>query len=146
MDMKLEVIMVPVSDVDRAKNFYKKLGFREDIDLIKDDFRVVQFTPKGSNASIFIGKGITPTKPGSLQGLILVVDDIVAAHDDLVSKGIEVEQIFHDPNWLTYLVNKTVKEPGPDPDHKSYGSFTAFNDPDGNGWIVQEITKRLPGR
>lgn len=146
MDMKLEVVMVPVSDVDRAKEFYKKLGFREDIDLVKDDFRVVQFTPPGSKASIFIGNGITPTKPGSLQGLVLVVDDIVAAHDDLVSKGVKVEQVFHDPNGLFYHATKTVKDVGPEPERKSYGSFTAFNDPDGNGWIIQEITDRLPGR
>lgn len=146
MDMRLEVVMVPVSDVDRAKSFYKKLGFREDIDLVTDDYRVVQLTPPGSTASIFIGKGITTTKPGSLQGLVLVVDDIAAAHDDLVSKGIEVEQVFHDPNGLFYQVAKTVREPGPDPEHASYKSFTAFSDPDGNGWIIQEITKRLPGR
>jgi catechol 2,3-dioxygenase-like lactoylglutathione lyase family enzyme len=146
MDMRLEVIMVPVSDVDRAKSFYLKLGFREDIDLVKDDYRVVQLTPPGSTASIFIGNGITPTKPGSLQGLVLVVDDVVAAHDDLVSKGVEVGQAFHDPNGLFYHVNKTVQEPGPDPEHISYRSFSAFSDPDGNGWIIQEITKRLPGR
>jgi catechol 2,3-dioxygenase-like lactoylglutathione lyase family enzyme len=145
MDMKLEVVMVPVSDVDRAKDFYKKLGFREDIDT-GDEIRVVQFTPPGSTASIFIGKGITPTEPGSLQGLILVVDDIEAAHDELMSKGINVTEIFHGPSGLFYHASKQIREPGIDPNRQSYFSFTAFSDPDGNGWIVQEVRERLPGR
>jgi catechol 2,3-dioxygenase-like lactoylglutathione lyase family enzyme len=146
MNMKLEVIMVPVSDVDRAKDFYAKAGFREDIDLVGDTFRVVQFTPPGSRASIFIGKGITPAEPGSAQGMVLVVDDIEAAHEELAGKGIEVEPIFHDKDGLFYHVHKQIREAGPDPEHKSYSSFTAFTDPDGNGWIVKEITQRLSGR
>jgi catechol 2,3-dioxygenase-like lactoylglutathione lyase family enzyme len=146
MNMKLEVINLPVSDVDRAKEFYTKLGFREDIDLKGAGFRVVQFTPPGSEASIFIGEGITTAAPGSVQGLVLVVDDIEAAHQDLVAKGIEVKEVFHDSNGLFYYVNKKITMPGVDPDHKSYSSFTAFTDPDGNGWIIQEVKERLPGR
>jgi len=145
MDMKLEVVMLPVSDVDRAKEFYKKLGFREDIDTGDQDFRIVQFTPPGSMASIFIGTGITNAKPGSAQN-VLVVDDAIAAHDELASKGIDVTEVFHDARGLAYHTYNKILEPGPQPDHMSYGSFVAFTDPDGNGWIVQEVTKRLPGR
>ena len=146
MDMKLEVVMVPVSDVDRAKEFYTKLGFREDIDLPLGDVRVVQFTPPGSTASFFIGTGITTTPPGSLQSLVLVVDDIEAAHAELADKDIEVTDIFHDAAGLFYHTTKRITDPGPHPEHKSYSSFLAFTDPDGNGWIVQEVRERLPGR
>jgi len=146
MYMKLEVITLPVSDVERAKTFYAQLGFREDIDLIQNDFRVVQFTPPGSKASIFIGKNITSAQPGSTQGLILVVDDIEAAHQDLLDKGIEVTEMFHDDNGLFYHTHKQITAPGPHPERKTYGSFFAFTDPDSNGWVVQEITERLPGR
>ncbi len=146
MNMKLEVVMVPVSDVDRAKDFYKKLGFREDIDLAGDGFRVVQFTPSGSAASIFIGRGITTAAPGSAAGLVLVVDDIEAAYRELTDKGIAAEPVFHDKGGLFYHAHKQIHEAGPDPERNSYSSFTAFTDPDGNGWVVQEITKRLPGR
>jgi len=146
MNMKLEVIILPVSDVDRAKDFYTKLGFREDIDLKGEGTRVVQFTPPGSGASIFIGKGITTATPGSVQGLVLVVDDIEAAHKELVDKGIEVEKVFHDSNGLFFHATKKITMPGVDPERKSYSSFTAFTDPDGNGWIVQEVKERLPGR
>jgi catechol 2,3-dioxygenase-like lactoylglutathione lyase family enzyme len=146
MNMKLEIVYVPVSDVDRAKEFYKKLGFREDIDLKGDTFRLVQYTPPGSSASIFVGTGITSTPPGSAQGLILVVDDIEAAHQELIDNGIDAEQVFHDPDGLFYHITKTVKQPGRHPEGKSYSSFTAFSDPDGNGWLVQEVTERLPGR
>jgi catechol 2,3-dioxygenase-like lactoylglutathione lyase family enzyme len=146
MDMKLEVVMVPVSDVDRAKEFYQRLGFREDIDLKGEGLRLVQFTPPGSHASIFIGTGITTTEPGSLQGLVLIVDDIDAAYDDLVGKGIDAVEVFHDGDGLFYHVKKQIKEPGRHPEDKSYFSYTAFTDPDGNGWIVQEVKDRLPGR
>lgn len=146
MNMKLEVVILPVSDVDRAKDFYTELGFREDIDYSDGDFRVVQFTPPGSAASIFFGKGLVTAEPGSVKGLVLVVDDIEAAYDELTSKGIEVEEIFHGPKGLAYYADKTAREPGIEPDRKSYFSFTAFSDPDGNGWIVQEIRERLPGR
>jgi catechol 2,3-dioxygenase-like lactoylglutathione lyase family enzyme len=147
MDMKLEVIMLPVSDVDRAKEFYKKLGFREDIDVDKGEaFRFVQYTPPGSAASIFVGKGITTTEPGSVQGLVLVVDDIEATHAELVGKGVDAKGIFHDADGLFYHAHKNANEHGAQPDHQSYQSFTAFTDPDGNGWIVQEVKERLPGR
>lgn len=146
MDMKLEVVMVPVSDVDRAKAFYKQLGFREDIDFASGDRRLVQFTPPGSAASIFIGQGITNTEPGSLQTLVLVVDDIEAAYNDLLNKGIETTEIFHGDSGLFYHTDRWIDEFGIDPDHKSYWSFIALTDPDGNGWIVQEVRERLPGR
>jgi catechol 2,3-dioxygenase-like lactoylglutathione lyase family enzyme len=146
MDMKLEVVTLPVSDVDRAKDFYTKLGFREDADAGDDDFRIVQLTPPGSAASIFVGKGLVAAEPGSVKGLVLVVGDIEAAYDELVEKGIGIGQIFHGPKGLAYYSGGVLPEPGIEPDRKSYFSFTAFSDPDGNGWIVQEITQRLPGR
>lgn len=138
--------MLAVSDVDRAKDFYKKLGFREDIDLNAGPVRLVQFTPPGSSASVFIGTGITPAEPGSIKGLVLVVDDIETAYKDLVDRGVKAEPVFHGPTGLFYHTGVKNLEPGPDPEHKSYSSFTAFSDPDGNGWIVQEIKDRLPGR
>lgn len=141
MDMKLEVVVVPVSDVDRAKAFYKKLGFRLDIDYVHDEnHRVVQFTPSGSEASIHIGKRITSSAPGSLQNVYLVVSDIEKARADLVDRGVEVSEAFHFDGLLGPRV------PGPDPKRGSYGSFASFKDPDGNGWLLQEITTRLPGR
>jgi catechol 2,3-dioxygenase-like lactoylglutathione lyase family enzyme len=141
MDMKLEVVVVPVSDVDRAKAFYQKLGFRLDIDYVRDEnHRVLQFTPSGSEASIHIGKGITSAAPGSLQNVYLVVSDIEKARADLVDRGVEVSEAFHFDGLLGPRV------PGPDPKRGSYGSFASFKDPDGNGWLLQEITTRLPGR
>lgn len=141
MDMKLEVVVVPVSDVDRGKAFYQKLGFRLDIDYVRDEnHRVVQFTPSGSEASIHIGKGITSAAPGSLQNVYLVVSDIEKARADLVDRGVEVSEAFHFDGLLGPRV------PGPDPKRGSYGSFASFKDPDGNGWLLQEITTRLPGR
>jgi catechol 2,3-dioxygenase-like lactoylglutathione lyase family enzyme len=145
MEMKLEVIMLPVSDVDKAKEFYKKLGFREDIDT-GGESRVVQFTPPGSGASIFIGNSLTGAEPGSVKGLVLVVDDIEAAHKELTDKEVEVTQIFHGPAGLFYYADNNSGEIGPEPERQSYFSFTAFSDPDGNGWLVQEVTTRLPGR
>jgi catechol 2,3-dioxygenase-like lactoylglutathione lyase family enzyme len=141
MDMKLEVVVVPVSDVDRAKAFYEKLGFRLDIDFSKEDFRIVQFTPPGSAASIHIGKGITSATPGSLQNLYLVVFDIEEARADLVDRGIDVSEVFH-------FAGLGVPGPlaGPAPERQSYASFATFSDPDGNTWLLQEITQRLPGR
>lgn len=146
MKMALEVIILPVADADRAKAFYKKLGFREDIDADRGDYRVIQFTPPGSATSIIFGKGITSTEPGSIQSLVLVVDDIEAAHAELANKGIEVTEVFHNARGLFYHADKKITDPGPAPDHASYRSFTAFSDPDGNGWVVQEIKQRLPGR
>jgi catechol 2,3-dioxygenase-like lactoylglutathione lyase family enzyme len=141
MDMKLEVVVVPVSDVDRAKAFYGKLGFRLDIDYARDEqHRVVQFTPPGSEASIHIGKGITSAAPGSVQNLYLIVSDIEKARADLLDHGIEVSEVFHFDGLLGSRVS------GPDPKRGTYASFASFKDPDGNGWLLQEITKRLPGR
>ena len=141
MDMKLEVVVVPVSDVDRAKRFYEQLGFRLDIDLLKGpDFRVVQFTPPGSEASFWVGKGVTTTAPGTLQGLCLVVFDVVMARSDLARRGVAVSEVFH------RAAPGTPSLPGPDPERRSYASFATFNDPDGNGWVLQEVRQRLPGR
>jgi catechol 2,3-dioxygenase-like lactoylglutathione lyase family enzyme len=141
MDMKLEVVVVPVSDVDRARAFYEKLGFRLDIDYARDEnHRVVQFTPPGSEASIHIGKGITSAAPGSVQNLYLIVSDIEKARADLVSRGINVSEVFHFDGLLGPPVS------GPDPNRGTYASFASFKDPDGNSWLLQEITTRLPGR
>ena len=139
--MKLEVVVVPVSDLDRAKAFYEKLGWRLDIDYAaNEERRVVQFTPPGSEASIHIGKGITSAAPGSVQNLYLIVSDIEKARADLLGRGIDVSEIFHHDGLLGPQVT------GPDPKRGSYGSFVSFKDPDGNSWLLQEITERLPGR
>jgi len=141
MDMKLEVVAIPVSDVDRAKAFYEKLGWRLDIDYAaNEDHRVVQFTPPGSGASIHIGKGITSAAPGSLQNLYLIVFDIEKARADLVGRGIDVSEVFHHAGLLGPRVT------GADPKRGSYASFASFKDPDGNTWLLQEIKTRLPGR
>jgi catechol 2,3-dioxygenase-like lactoylglutathione lyase family enzyme len=141
MDMKLEVVVVPVSDVDRAKAFYEKLGWRMDIDFVRDaDHRVIQFTPPGSQASIHIGKGITAAAPGSLGNVYLVVSDVEKARADLAGRGVEVSEVFHFDGLLGSRVG------GPDPKRGTYASFAAFKDPDGNSWLLQEITTRLPGR
>jgi catechol 2,3-dioxygenase-like lactoylglutathione lyase family enzyme len=139
--MKLEVIAIPVADVERAKRFYGGLGWRLDADfVVGNDFRVVQFTPPGSQCSIQFGKGITPAVPGSASGLFLVVSDIEAAHAELVDRGVEVSEVFHRAGPGGPPVS------GPDPERRSYSSFASFRDPDGNGWLLQEITVRLPGR
>jgi catechol 2,3-dioxygenase-like lactoylglutathione lyase family enzyme len=136
--------VVPISDVDRGKRFYEKLGWRLDADIAAgNDLRVVQFTPPGSECSFFIGKGLTPTAPGSLQGLYLIVSDIEAVRAEIAGRGIEISEVFHGGGGFFY---KAGREPGPDPQHTSYRSFATFSDPDGNGWILQEITTRLPGR
>ena len=140
MNMKLEVTIVPVSDVDRAKAFYEKLGFRLDIDYVANkDFRIIQFTPPGSEASIIFGKGVTSAKPGSTESLTLAVDDIDAARDDLIARGVAVSEVFH---FAGGPFNNSVKDPrvnGRDPQGRSYYSFASFKDPDGNGWLLQEI-------
>jgi catechol 2,3-dioxygenase-like lactoylglutathione lyase family enzyme len=142
MNMKLEVVVLPVSDVDRAVAFYTKLGWRQDADIRKGgDYRVVQFTPPGSACSIIFGKGISKAEPGSTQDLVLVVDDIELAHAELSGRGIQVGEIFHDG-----IYGNTGRIPGPDPERRSYFSVTSFSDPDGNGWLVQEVRQRLPGR
>jgi len=147
MNMKLEVLVIPVSDVDRSKAFYEKLGFRLDIDYAaNEDFRVLQFTPPGSEASIIFGKGITSAKRGSVDSLILAVNDIDAARNDLIARGVEVSEVFH---YASGPFNNAVENPrvaGRDPQGRSYYSFASFEDPDGNGWLLQEITTRLPGR
>jgi catechol 2,3-dioxygenase-like lactoylglutathione lyase family enzyme len=141
MDMKLEVVVVPVSDVDQAKAFYTKLGWRMDIDYARDaDHRVVQFTPPGSEASIHIGRGITPAAPGSLRDVYLIVDDIEKARADLLSRGVKISEVFHFDGLLGPRVAAA------DPKRGTYASFASFEDPDGNSWLFQEITTRLPGR
>ena len=149
MDMKLEVVILPVSDVDRTKDFYKRLGFREDIDLVgADGFRVVQLTPPGSPCSIIFGKGVTSAPPGSVDRLVLVVHDIEAARDELRSRGIEVG-VFHDAGGGLgggFIAGTESHAPRPDPQRRSYASYASFSDPDGTVWLLQEITDRLPGR
>jgi catechol 2,3-dioxygenase-like lactoylglutathione lyase family enzyme len=145
MDMKLEVVVVPVSDVDRAKQFYTGLGWRLDADFAKDEtFRVVQVTPPGSWASVTFGTGVTDQAPGTAQGLQLVVADIDAAHDDLKQHGAEPSEVFHDAGGIFHHAGTADRVPGKG--KGSYGSFLSFSDPDGNGWLVQEITTRRPGR
>ena len=147
MDLKLEVVMLPVSDVDRAKEFYKGLGWREDADIVAGaDFRIVQITPPGSTASFSFGKGVTPMAPGSQQGLLLVTDDIEATRADLVAHGAPVSEVFHGAAGRFHPEEPSVREPGRDPEGRSYQSHAVFSDPDGNGWVLQEITQRLPGR
>ena len=140
IDMKLEVVVIPVSDVDHAKRFYGGLGWRLDADIVRgDEFRVVQFTPPGSSCSIHFGTGVTSAVPGSAQGLYLIVSDIEAARAELVDRGVNVSDVFHRAGQESRLG-------GPDPARRSYASFASFSDPDGNGWLVQEVTERLPGR
>ena len=147
MDMKLEVVVIPVSDVDRAKVFYVSLGWRLDADFPgPDGFRVVQLTPPGSSCSIIFGSGITTAAPGSTEGLQLVVSDIAAARNELVGQGVEASEIFHDAGGVFHHAGNASRAPGPAPEDKSYGSFVSFSDPDGNGWYIQEVTTRLPGR
>ncbi|MEU8791284.1 VOC family protein [Streptomyces sp. NPDC048643] len=147
MDMKLEVVVVPVSDVDRAKDFYTGLGWRLDADIpTGEDFRVVQVTPPGSAASVIFGTSVTEQAPGSARGLQLIVDDIEAAHDELKRGGGSPSEVFHDAGGVFHHAGTDARLPGPAPERVSYGSFVSFSDPDGNGWILQEITTRLPGR
>ena len=147
MDMRLEVVVLPVGDVDRAKSFYQALGWREDADFVSgDDFRVIQMTPTGSATSIIFGTGLSNAAPGSAEGLHLVVTDIAAARAELADRGIEVSEVFHDAGGVFHRAGTAGRVPGPDPEHRSYSSFASFQDPDGNGWVLQEITTRLPGR
>jgi len=147
VDMKLEVVVIPVADVDRAKRFYGGLGWRLDADLVRGDaFRVVQLTPPGSPCSIIFGRGVTSAAPGSAQGLHLVVSDIEAARAALVDRGVEVSDVFHDVGGVFHHAGREGRLGGPDPARRSYASFASFSDPDGNGWLFQEVTARLPGR
>jgi catechol 2,3-dioxygenase-like lactoylglutathione lyase family enzyme len=147
MDMKLEILFVPVSDVNRAKRFYEKLGFRLDIDYVaNEDFRVIQFTPPNSEASIIFGKGVSSGQPGSIDPPVLAVDDIDAAREELMTRGVDVSEVFH---YAGGPFNNALEKPrvsGSDPQGRSYFSFASFEDPDGNGWLLQEIKTRLPGR
>jgi catechol 2,3-dioxygenase-like lactoylglutathione lyase family enzyme len=142
VDMKLEVVIIPVSNVERSKEFYERLGWRLDADIVRgDDFRIVQFTPPGSGCSIGFGKGVTAATPGSAQGLELIVSNIDAAREELVGRGIDVSEVFHGSPF-----SPEGRLSGPDPERQSYRSYAAFDDPDGNKWLLQEVTVRLPGR
>jgi catechol 2,3-dioxygenase-like lactoylglutathione lyase family enzyme len=144
LDMKLEVVVLPVADAERSKAFYESLGWRLDADFVfSAESRVLQFTPPGSDASIIFGTGVPSGEPGSVGGLLLAVDDIDAAHDDLVARGIDVSDVFH---GAPAVFGPGEREAGPAPDHATYQSFVSFSDPDGNGWLVQEVTGRAPGR
>jgi catechol 2,3-dioxygenase-like lactoylglutathione lyase family enzyme len=152
VDMKFEIVVIPVSDVDRAKEFYERLGWRLDADYDNGkDFRVIQFTPPGSGCSVIFGKNVTAASPGSAQGLYLIVADIGAARDNLLRRGVKVSEVFHGGGDVyagpdePYLFGR-VRVNGPDPEHRSYRSFASFSDPDGNGWLFQELTIRLQGR
>ncbi len=151
VDMKLEVVVIPVSDVDRAKQFYGSLGWRLDADFAAGGWRVIQFTPPGSPCSVIFGSNVTAAAPGSAQGLYLIVSDIEAARADLLARGVAVGEVFHGAGDVhagtdePYL-SGTRRLSGADPARSSYGSFASFKDPDGNGWLFQEITARLPGR
>jgi len=152
VDMKIEIVVIPVSDVDRAKEFYGRLGWRLDADYDNGkDFRVIQFTPPGSGCSVIFGKNVTAAAPGSAQGLYLIVSDINAAREEIVAHGVDATEVFHDAAGVyagtdqPYLFGRR-RVSGPDPEHRSYRSFVSFSDPDGNGWLLQEITTRLPGR
>jgi catechol 2,3-dioxygenase-like lactoylglutathione lyase family enzyme len=152
VDMKLEIVVIPVSDVDRAKAFYGDLGWRLDADFASGDgWRVIQFTPPGSGCSVIFGKNVTPAAPGSAQGLYLIVSDIEAARNELIRRGVQVSDVFHGGGDVhagtdePYISGRR-RVSGPDPEHRSYSSFASFSDPDGNGWLFQEITSRLPGR
>ena len=150
-DMKLEIVVIPVSDIERAKGFYGRLGWRLDADF--DDgksFRVIQFTPPGSGCSVIFGKNVTAAAPGSAQGLYLIVSDLAAVRAELLGAGVKVGEVFHNEGVYAgaddpYIFG-TVRVSGPDPEHRSYRSFASFSDPDGNGWVFQELTTRLPGR
>jgi catechol 2,3-dioxygenase-like lactoylglutathione lyase family enzyme len=152
VDLKLELVVIPVSDVDRAKEFYVKLGWRLDAEFAAgDDLRVMQFTPPGSGCSIIFGKNVTAAAPGSAQGLYLIVSDIEAARKDLLGRGAQVSEVFHGgadkfngPDQP--FIFGRLRVSGPDSGHGSYRSFASFSDPDGNGWLLQEVTTRLPGR
>jgi len=152
VDTKLELVVIPVSDIDRAKEFYSGLGWRLDADYDNgSDFRIIQFTPPGSGCSVIFGRNVTGAAPGSAQGLYLIVSDIQAARNDLLRRGVKISEVFHGAGDVyagpdePYLFGR-IRVNGPDPEHLSYRSFASFSDPDGNGWLFQEITARQPGR
>src|SRR5579859_2573320 len=142
-DMSLEIVVIPVADADRSKRFYGELGWRLDIDFRSgDDYRVIQYTPPGSGCSIIFGRNITKATPGSLQGLYLVVSDIEIARDELLRRGVRVSELFHDTGGVFHHADGKLQASGPNPERRSYGTFASFEDPDGNGWFLQEITAR----
>ena len=146
-DLKLEVVVIPVSDVDRAKRFYESVGWRLDADFTNgEDWHLVQMTPPGSPCSVMFGKGFTPAAPGSVQGTFLVVDDLEAARAKLTGHGVEVSDVFHFDGNLLRVAGTKGRVPGPDPEGRSYFSFASFSDPDGNSWLLQQVKTRLPGR
>jgi catechol 2,3-dioxygenase-like lactoylglutathione lyase family enzyme len=146
IDMKIEVVVIPVSDVDRARRFYSQLGWRLDLDYSgRDDYRVVQFTPPGSGCSIMFGNNVTTAAPGTVKALHLIVSDIQATRDDLLGRGIGVSAPFHDPGGIFHHSGADHLVSGPNPQRKSYASYASFSDPDGNGWVLQEVTARLTG-
>jgi catechol 2,3-dioxygenase-like lactoylglutathione lyase family enzyme len=151
VDMKFEIVVIPVSDVDHAKEFYARLGWRLDADFATEGYRVIQFTPPGSGCSVIFGENVTAAAPGSAQGLYLIVSDIAVARDELLRRGVMIGEVFHDGGGVfagpdePYLFGR-LRVGGVDPEHRSYRSFASFRDPDGNGWLLQEITRRLPGR
>jgi catechol 2,3-dioxygenase-like lactoylglutathione lyase family enzyme len=147
MDMRLEVVVLPVADVDRARIFYQELGWRLDADFSSSpEFRVVQLTPPGSACSVIFGIGVTAAAPGSVEQLLLIVDDIEAARKEIARHGVQVSEVFHDEGGVFHHAGTAGRVPGPDPEGRSYSSFASFSDPDGNGWLLQQITHRLPGR
>jgi catechol 2,3-dioxygenase-like lactoylglutathione lyase family enzyme len=147
VDLKVEVVPLPVADVDRSKRFYEGLGWRLDADFSSgDDWRVVQLTPPGSTCSVMFGTGFTSGVPGSMQGTFLVVDDIAAARAELVGRGVEVSEVFHFDGNRLRVAGTSGRVPGPDPNRASYFSFASFRDPDGNSWLLQEVKGRFPGR
>ncbi|WP_238007809.1 VOC family protein [Dactylosporangium sp. AC04546] len=147
MDLKLEVVVIPVGDVDRAKAFYQGLGFRLDADFTAEDgLRVVQVTPPGSAASVIFGTKLTTAAPGSAQGLHLVVFDVEKAREELIAHGADVSEVFHDAGGIFHHAGTEARVSGPHPSAQSYGSFAAFNDPDGNEWILQQVQQKAPGR
>ena len=152
IDMKFEIVVIPVSDIDRAKEFYSGLGWRLDADYDNgSDFRVIQFTPPGSNCSVIFGRNVTAAAPGSAQGMYLIVSDLATARGELLGRGVKISEVCHDGSGVyagpdePYLFGR-IRVSGSDPEHRSYRSFASFSDPDGNGWLLQEITSRLPGR
>ncbi|MBR0713687.1 VOC family protein [Bradyrhizobium liaoningense] len=152
IDFKFEIAVIPVSDVDRAKAFYTKLGWRLDADFAAgDDWRVIQFTPPGSPASVIFGKNVTAAAPGSAKGLYLIVSDIAAARADLLARGVAISELFHPDSTVHTgtdepFLSGSRRVSGPDPERSTYRTYASFSDPDGNGWLLQEITTRLPGR
>jgi catechol 2,3-dioxygenase-like lactoylglutathione lyase family enzyme len=148
--MRLEAVVIPVTDVDRANRFYQRLGWRVDVDVSAgDDYRLVHLTPPASNASILYGKGVTSAQPGSIDSLVLAVDDIHAARDELLSRGFDVSELFHDAGGGAaggFIADTEARATGRDPESRSYATYASFSDPDGNRWLLQEITERAPGR